>query len=155
MGRGSATIRVKIKNVRRGTTTEKTFVNGAKVNDVQIFKKDLRYLYKDSDFAYLMNLETFEQVSLALDKFPEHVFLKDGMNFNISFLREEPLALNIPPKMEFKVTDTGPSLRGNSATNIYKDAVLDNGLKTKVPLFINIGDSVRIDTRTGVYSEKA
>ena len=86
---------------------------------------------------------------------PEHQFLKEGETFSVSFLDSEPLSLNLPPKMEFAVTDTGPSIRGNSATNIYKDAVLENGLKTKVPLFITIGDVIRIDTRTGQYSEKA
>ncbi|MBU2632124.1 elongation factor P, partial [Patescibacteria group bacterium] len=85
----------------------------------------------------------------------EQSFLKEGQNFSISFLNNEPLCINLPPKIVFAVEDTGPSLRGNSATNIYKDATLENGLKTKVPLFIKIGDKVRIDTKSGEYTEKA
>ncbi|RJQ36586.1 elongation factor P [Candidatus Microgenomates bacterium] len=155
MGRGSATIKVKVKNVRSGSTTERSFVNGAKVNNIQLTKREYQFLYKDNDFTYFMEPSTFEQLNLPIEKFSDHIFLKEGQNFFISFLREEALSLEIPPKMDLKVTDTGPSLRGNSATNIYKDAILENGLKTKVPLFIEIGDKVRIDTRTGAYSEKA
>lgn len=154
MGRGSASIKVKVKNVKTGATTDKSFINGARVNDMQILKRDLQFLYKDSDFTYFMNPITFEQIPVPLKTIPEHAFLKEGESFSISFLEEEPLALNLSPKMEFTVAETGPSLRGNSATNIYKDAMLENGLKTKVPLFINVGDKIRIDTRTGSYSEK-
>lgn len=155
MGRGSANIKVKVKNVRTGSTVEKSFINGARVNAVQVFKKELQYLYKDEDFAYFMNPQTYDQVQISLKVIPEHIYLKEGMSFPISFLGEEALSLMLPPKMEFKVSETGPSIRGNSATNIYKDAVLENGLKTKVPLFIDVDDIIRIDTRTGSYSEKA
>ena len=155
MGRGSANIKVKVKNIRTGATTEKSFINGAKVIPVQVQKKDLQFLYKDSDSAYFMDLQTFEQITLPFQKFQEEFqYLKEGQNFSISFLDHEALSINLPPKMEFKVADTSPSLRGNSSTNIYKDAILENGLKTKVPLFIDTNDMVRIDTRTGDYTEK-
>lgn len=154
MGRGSANIKVKVKNVRSGAITEKGFINGAKVQDIQIAKKDLQYLYKDSNSAYFMDPATFEQIAIALVKIPEHIYLKEAEKFSVSFLGDEPLSLTLPPKMEFKIAETGPSLKGNSATNIYKDAILENGLKTKVPLFVNINDFVRIDTRTGSYTEK-
>lgn len=155
MGRGSANIKVKIRNVRSGSTTDKSFINGAKVNDVMVLKKNLQYLYKDSDNAYFMDSVTFEQIPINLRVIPEHQFLKEGETFAVSFYEDEPLSLNLPPKMEFEVVETGPGVKGNSATNIYKDAILENGLKTKVPLFIKIGDRVRIDTRTGSYTEKA
>lgn len=155
MGRGSANIKVKVKNLKTGSTIDKGFINGAKVNNIQVSKKELQYLYKDSEFAYFMNPLSFEQISIPLKKIPEHQFLKEGENFSVSFLEDEALALALPPKMEFRIAETGPSLRGNSATNIYKDAILENGFKTKVPLFINTGDLIRIDTRTGEYSEKA
>lgn len=154
LGRGSATIKVKVKNVRSGATTERGFINGAKVNPVSVARRELQYLYKDSDFAYFMDPKSFEQILAPLTQV-EHGYLKDGMNFFVNFLDNQPLSVELPPKMEFKVEETGPSIRGNSATNIYKDAILENGIKTKVPLFINIGDTVRIDTRTGDYSEKA
>lgn len=154
-GRGSANIRVKVKNVRTGAVIEKSFINGARVNDLFITKLDLQYLYKDQDNAYFMNPTTYEQISIPLQAMEDHVYLKEGQNFSVSFLENEPLSLNLPPKMELTVTETGPNLKGNSATNIYKDAILENGLKTRVPLFIKTGDKIRVDTRTGEYTEKA
>lgn len=155
MGRGSANIKVKVKNLRSGATVDKSFINGAKVKPVSVFKRDLQYLYKDSDFAYFMNPKTFEQVNMPLDVADGHSFLKEGDNFSISFLDDEPLSLNLPPKMELTVSETGPSFKGNSATTVFKDAILENGIKTKVPPFIKIGDRIRVDTRTGEYTEKA
>ena len=154
MGRGSANIKVKVKNIKNGATLVKSFINGARVNELQITRKDLQYLYKDDDAAYFMNPETFEQVTMPLDSIEDSQYLKEGESFNISFLDDEPLSLQFPSKMEFTIADTGPALRGNSATNIYKDAVLDNGMKTRVPLFAKVGDKIKIDTRTGEYSEK-
>jgi elongation factor P len=154
MGRGSANIKVKVKNVRNGATLIKSFINGARVNGLQIAKKDVQFLYKDDTDAYFMNPATFDQINIPLDVVGEHEYLKEGMDFNVSFLGDEALSVNFPPKMEFVIADTGPSLRGNSATNIYKDAVLDNGMKTRVPLFAKVGDKIRVDTRTGEYSEK-
>lgn len=154
MGRGSANIKVKVRNVKTGSTTDKSFINGAKVNELYIRKRDLQYLYKDEDKAFFMDPVNFEQVEVPLVKIPEYRYLKEGETFSVSFLDDEALSVSFSPKMEFSIIDTGPSLRGNSATNIYKDAILENGLKTKIPLFLNIGDRVRIDTRTGDYSEK-
>lgn len=155
MGRGSANIKVKVKNIRNGATTEKSFINGARVHNVQVVKKDLQYLYKDEDAAIFMNPTTFEQILVSLKTLGDDVsYLKEGETYSLSFLEDEVLSLNLSPKMEFKVIETGPSLRGNSATNIFKDAILENNIKTKVPLFINTGDRIRIDTRTGSYSEK-
>lgn len=154
LGRGSATIKVKVKNLRSGSTTEKSFISGAKVSDITVSKKDIQFLYKDNDSLFFMDPKSFEQISIPVLKFGEQQYLKEGENFSISFFNDEPLSLNLPPKMEFKVTETGPSIRGNSATNIYKDAILENNIKVKVPLFIKVGDSIRIDTRTAEYSEK-
>lgn len=154
MGRGSANIKVKVKNVRNGSIVEKSFINGARVNNVSVTKKDMQYLYKDESSAYFMDPTSFEQVQVSLKVLDGHEFLKEGMNFSITFYADEALSLALPPKMEFKIEDTGPSIRGNSASNIYKDATLENGVTTKVPLFVNNGDTIRIDTRTGAYSEK-
>lgn len=156
MGRGSANIKVKVKNLRTGATTEKSFINGAKVNDVIVFKRDLQYLYKDINNAYFMNPQTFEQVEIPLKLIENDIYyLKDGENVNISFLGNEPLSVNLPPKMVFVVNETASGVKGNSATNVFKEALLENGLKVKVPLFVKDGDKVRIDTRTGAYTEKA
>jgi elongation factor P len=156
MGRGSANIKVRVKNLKNGSTTEKSFINGAKVNQIQIQKKDLQFLYKDTDSAHFMDPSSFEQVTIPISILGQDaVFLKDGADFSVSFVGKEPLSLMLPPKMVFKVVDTGGGARGNSATNIFKDATLENGIKTKIPLFIKEGDSVKIDTRSGEYSEKA
>lgn len=156
MGRGSANIKVKVKNLRTGSTVEKSFTNGGKVNDVSVYKRDIQYLYKDEKNAYFMNPTTFEQISISLTIIgSDSYYLKEGNNFNISFLGEVALSLNLPPKMVFEVSETPPGVKGNSATNVFKDAILENGLIAKVPLFIKIGDKIRIDTRTGIYTEKA
>lgn len=156
MGRGSANIKVKVKNLRTGATTEKSFINGAKVNDVSVFKRDLQYLYKDLDNAYFMNPQTFEQVEIPLKLIGSDInYLKEGESSNISFLGNEALSINLPPKMVFEVSETAPGVKGNSATTVFKDAVLTNGITIKVPPFIKIGDKVRVDTRTGAYTEKA
>ena len=155
MGRGSANIKVRVKNLRSGATIEKSFINGAKVNDVAVLKKDLQYLYKDKENVYFMNPKTFEQVSIPLRVIDGYEYLKEGEIYSVSFLRDEPLSLNLPPKVVLEVYETAPGVKGNSATTVFKDAILENGLKTKVPPFIKIGDKVRIDTRTGAYTEKA
>jgi elongation factor P len=155
MGRGSANIKIKVKNLKSGATVEKSYINGAKVKDVQVLKRDLQFLYKDDDLAYFMNPETYEQITIALNKIEDYDYLKDGENFSVSFLGDEALTVTLPPKMTFTVTETAPGVKGNSATNVFKDAILENGIKTKVPLFINTGDKIRIDTRTGAYTEKA
>lgn len=155
MGRGSANIRVKVRNLRSGSVTEKSFINSAKVQDVQVLKKELQYLYKDEDAVYFMHPETFEQIAVPLNIIPENAFLKEGEMYPVSFKDNEPLSIVMPPKVELKITDTAPGVKGNSASNVFKDAILENGLTVKVPLFIDIGDSVRVDTRTGSYTERA
>lgn len=155
LGRGSATIKVKVKNVRSGSTMEKSFINGAKVNDVSVLKKDLQYLYKDDDSAYFMHPETFEQIVIPLKVLDGAQFLIEGLSYPISFYGEEALSVMMPPKVELTVTDTSPGVKGNSASNVFKDAILENGITIKVPLFINVGDRVRVDTRSSAYTERA
>ncbi|HXS15448.1 MAG TPA: elongation factor P [Candidatus Saccharimonadales bacterium] len=155
MGRGSATIKIKVKNLRTGSVTEKSFINGQKVQDVQVLKKEMQYLYQDDESVYFMNPETFEQVAIPLKIIPEAAFLKEGESYPISFTGDEPLSVILPPKVELKVTETAPGVRGNSTSNVFKDAIMENGLTTKVPLFINVGDTIRVDTRTGQYTERA
>lgn len=155
LGRGSATIKVKVKNLRSGATSEKSFINGAKVNDVQVLKKELQFLYKDGEAAYFMYPDTFEQIAIPLKIIEGEAFLQEGGTYMISFLDEEPLSVVLPPKVDLKVTETAPGVKGNSASNVFKDALLENGIKVKVPLFINEGDKIRVDTRTGAYTERA
>lgn len=155
MGRGSANIKVKVRNVRSGATMERSYINTAKVQDAPVYKKEMQFLYKDDDNCYFMNPQTYEQIAIPLHLIPDHQFLKEGESFPVSFLDQEALSVLLPSKMVFKVVETGPSIKGNSATNVFKDAILENKIKTKVPLFINTGDTIRVDTRTGSYTEKA
>lgn len=155
MGRGSANIKLKVRNIKSGTITDKSFINGAKVQDVQVLKKEMQYLYKDDENVYFMDPQSYDQISIQIKLVPDHIYLKEGESFSVSLLEGEPLSVAFPPKMAFRVTETAPGAKGNSATNVFKDATLENGLQTKVPLFISIGDLIRVDTRTGSYAEKA
>lgn len=156
LGRGSASIKVRVKNMRTGSVVDKSFINGAKVKEANLVKKKFQYLYKDAAGACFMDEQSYEQISIPLTVLGQDAsYLKEGMSVQLLFLENEPLSLELPPKMEFAVLETGPNEKGNSATNIYKEAILENGLKVKVPLFLEEGDRVLIDTRTGEYSERA
>lgn len=155
MGRGSATIKVKARNVRTGAVIEKGFTNGAQVNAVSVDKKEYQYLYKDAENAYFMNPISFEQVTAPLKVLDGDEYLQEGQNVTLEFYGDEVLGVVLPPKITLKVTETDPGIRGNSASNMYKDAALENGIKTRVPLFINVGDSIIVDTRDGSYTKRA
>ncbi len=155
LGRGTATIKTKVKNVRTGSIVEKVFISGAKVQEANLDKKEVQYLYRSGDNFVFMDPTTFEQFELSKDKVSDQIpYLKDGMNVKVAFYQDEPLAIELPIKMEFTVADTEPGYRGNSATNIFKDAVLENGVKIKVPLFVNLGEKIIVDTRTGEYVQR-
>ena len=155
MGRGTATIKVKVRNLKSGSTIDKSYINGAKVQDVAVVKKDMQYLYRDDEFVYFMDPQSYEQVNISLKLVPDYMYLKEGDTFTVSILDGEPLSVMFPPKMTFKVIETAPGTKGNSATNVFKEAILENGIKTKVPLFIDTDELIRVDTRTGAYCEKA
>ncbi len=155
MGRGSANIKVKVQNLRSGSTTEKGYTNGAMVRDIELDKRDYQFLYKDADSVYFMDPRTYDQKEIPLGSLAGVRFLKEGEIVTLQFYGDEALDLILPPKIALKVMDTTPAVRGNSASNVYKDAELENGVKTRVPLFINIGDSVVVDTRDGSYTKRA
>ncbi|MDE2025449.1 MAG: elongation factor P [Patescibacteria group bacterium] len=155
LGRGSATIKVKVKNLRTGTTTEKGFINGAKVNDVSVVKKEMQFLYQDGDGSYFMYPDTYEQITIPTKIIEGAAFLREGDSYTIAFMGDEALSVQLPPKVELIVTETAPGVKGNSASNVFKDAKLENGIMVKVPLFIGEGEKIRVDTRTGAYTERA
>lgn len=156
MGRGSANVKLKIKNLKTGSIIQKSFISSAKVNEANLTKKPCQYLYQDAKEAYFMDCQTFEQFAVPMPVIKDQIqYLREGMELPISFYDDEPLSVDLPIKVEFTVLEAGASIRGDSATNIFKDAILDNGMKAKVPLFIKVGDKVRIDTRTGTYVERA
>ncbi len=155
MGRGSANIKVKVRNLRTGAITEKGYISGAQVHPARTQNKEYQFLYKDEENAFFMDPQTYEQHEIPLQKLVGHEFLQEGENATLQFYDEEPLALQLPPKVTLKVEDTPPGVKGNSASNVYKDAVLVNGMKIRVPLFINNGDEVVVDTRDGSYTKRA
>jgi len=156
MGRGGATVRVSARNLLTGAVVDKTFSSNAKVEEVTTTKKKLDFLYSDGKMAFFMNPVTFEQVELTVELIKEQLtFIKEGSEVDILFWGDKPLLIDIPPKVILKVVKTAPGVKGNSAANVFKAAELENGLEVKVPLFINEGDSVRVDTRTGEYIERA
>lgn len=155
LGRGGATIRVEMRNLKTGAIEIKTFGSSDKVEDRPTTRQRMQYLYSDDSNSFFMDPGNFEQIEIPISVVKNEIkFLKDGEIVNVLFARDEPLLVELPLKMTLTVGDTGPGVRGNSATNIWKSATLENGLQTKVPLFINIGDKIRVDTRTGEYVER-
>lgn len=156
MGRGSATIRVKIRNLLTGSTVEKSFVNSAKVEEINTARRAMQYLYRGTGTFVFMDPKSYEQVEIADSVIGENgAYLKEGIEVNVLFWDERPLWIELPPKMEFKIVETDPGIKGNSAANMYKSAKLDNGLTIRVPLFIAEGEKVMVDTRDGSYVERA
>lgn len=155
MGRGSANIKVKVRNLQTGSTVEKSYISGANVKDIFLESRQLQFLYKDSDRAYFMDPRTYEQVEVPLKSLSGHEFLIEGDNAIVQMYGGEALALQLPPKVTLKVADTAPGVKGNSASNVYKDATLENGMHARVPLFIESGDSIVVDTRDGSYTKRA
>lgn len=151
----SSVVQVKVRSLRKGMTIEKSFSSNGQVVPAKIDRQELQFLYKHNESGYFMDPQTFEQISIPLKNLDGHMFLKTGAILIVRFYGTEPLNISLPPKVKLKVTDTNPGVKGNSATNVYKDATLETGLKTKVPLFINIGDEIIVDTRDGSYTNRA
>jgi elongation factor P len=151
----SSVVQVKVRNLSKGSTLEKTYSSNGQVNAATIEKRTLQYLYQDPESCYFMDPQTYEQISVSAKSLSGINFLKEGENVAISFHDNKALSMVLPPKVKLRVTDTNPGVKGNSATNVYKDATLENGLTTKVPLFINIGDEIIVDTRDSSYTNRA
>lgn len=155
MGRGSANIKVKVRNLTNGSVLEKSYINGANVKDIFLESKTLQFLYKDGEQAFFMDPISYEQIEVPLKSLAGHEFLIEGNNAIVQMHDGKALALQLPPKVTLKVKDTAPGVKGNSASNVYKDATLENDMNIRVPLFINTGDSVVVDTRDASYTKRA
>ena len=155
IARGSGNVRVKVKNLSTGGTIEKSFNTGARVTEASLDRKKVQYLYSDSK-VYVMDMETYEQTVLDKRLVSEVAkFLKEGLEIELFSVEDKPLYIQIPKIVDYKVSQTGGSSRGNTVGASQKDALLENGLTVKVPLFIKSGEVVRVDTRTGEYVERA
>lgn len=155
LSRGSGTIRLKARDLSTGRLKTLTFKSGDQVQDIDVERRNLQYLYEDGSSLYFMDPRSFEQVEMSKDVAGESAkFLKEGSNVFILFWEESALEIDLPPKIEVGIVECAPGEKGNSASNVYKDAIAEGGIKLRVPLFVNVGDRVRIDTRTGEYAER-
>jgi elongation factor P len=155
MGRGSANIRVKVKNLKTGATLEKAFTSGQKVGEISISKRKSQFLYSDSDNIVFMDPATFEQFSLSRSLLGgKEKYLQEGETYELAVTEDSVLGVELPKLVTLSVVETGPGVKGDSVSSTTKDAVLENKLTVKVPLFIKIGDKIKIDTRSGEYVER-
>ena len=151
-GRGNAVIRTKVRNLRTGAQFEKTFQSGDRVQDVRIESREMQYLYHDGDLYTFMDGRTYEQVMLDAKLLEENVnYLKDGMGVVVQMNDDEPLGIEMPTAVELKVVQSEVAVRGDTATGASKYITVETGYRVQVPLFVNEGDTIRVDTRTGEY----
>lgn len=156
IGRGSAHVRLKLRDIRAKHTIERTFQAGDKFKRVRLDQRAAQYLYQDGDLYYFMDNETFEQAPLTSEQLGDALnYLKEGMTLTISRYGEEAMGIELPITVELMVTETGPSYRGDTSQAGTKPAVLETGVTIQVPYFISTGDIVRVDTRNGSYQERA
>ncbi len=155
-GKGSAFVRTTYKNLRTGSVVQKSFNPSEKFEQAQLSRRDMSYLYSDGDLYYFMDTESYEQMPLSKEMLGEKLhFLKEGMVCRVVFWGSEILDIEPPTFVELEVTDCEPAVRGDTATTATKNATVETGATLKVPLFINKGDIIRIDTRSGEYMERA
>ena len=155
-GKGAAFVRTKLRNVITGAVVEKTFNPTDKFENAYVERKDMQYLYSDGDLYYFMDMETYEQLPIGADKLSDNFkFVKENMMCKIISYKGNVFGVEPPMFVELEVTDTEPGFKGDTATGASKPATLETGAQIKVPLFINIGDMLWIDTRTGEYLERA
>ena len=155
-GKGAAFVRTKIRNVISGAVTEKTFNPNDKYPTAFIERKTMQYLYEDSSLYYFMDMETFEQIPISEPILGDNFkFVKENMECTVLSYKGNVFGVEPPNFVELQVTKTDPGFKGNTATNATKPATLETGAEIKVPLFIDEGEMIRIDTRTGEYMERA
>ena len=155
-GKGAAFVRTKLKNVISGAVVEKTFSPTDKYENAYIERKDMQYSYNDGDLYYFMDMETFDMLPLNADKLGDAFkFVKEEMMCKIISYKGNVFGVEPPIFVELEVTETDPGFAGNTATNTLKPATLETGAVIKVPLFINVGEVLKIDTRTGEYLSRA
>jgi len=155
-GKGAAFVRTKYKNIITGSVVEQSFNPTAKFPTAYVERKDMQYSYNDGDLYYFMDLETYEQVPISTDKLGDDFkFVKEEMVCKVLSYKGDVFGVEPPNFVELQVTQTDPGFKGDTATNATKPAILETGAEIRVPLFIDEGEMIRIDTRTGEYMERA
>lgn len=151
-GRGNAFVRTTLRNLRTGATVERTFLSGDRFQDVRLDHRTVQYLYNDGDYYYFMDTETFEQVPLSAAVLGEAVnYLKEGMELELSSYEGEPIDIELPTTVDLEVVEAEPGFTGDTATGATKQVTVETGLKVQTPLFVEVGDVIRVDTRDGSY----
>ena len=154
-GKGSAFVRTKMKNMHNGAVLDRTFRSGDKVEEVRLEKREMQFLYSEGDLFHFMDLDTYEQMGISTDLVGEAAkLLKDGENAFVLIAREKAIGVDLPNFVCLEVTHTEPGLKGDTATGATKAATLETGFDVQVPLFVNQGDKLKIDTRTVEYVER-
>ena len=154
-GKGAAFVRTRLKNVMTGAVLERTFSPTDKYPKAHIETKEMQYLYSDGELYYFMDVESYEQIPLNHDQVEDAInFIVENENVKVRFFKGSPLSVEAPNFVELTVTHTEPGVRGDTATGTTKPAELETGYKINVPLFVNEGDRIRVDTRTGEYMER-
>jgi elongation factor P len=154
-GKGGAFVRTKVKNMRTGQVLDNTFRAGEKVDVVRVERKKYQYLYPDGEFLMCMDTETYDQIPVSAEVFgDQRQFLKESDEVELLMSGSEIVNAEIAPHVNLEVTETEPGLRGDTATNVTKPATLETGAVVSVPLFVDKGDVIRVDTRTGDYIER-
>ena len=155
-GKGSAFMKTKIKNLRTGTTIERTFNTNVKFEEARIDKKTVQYLYNDGATYYFMDMNTFEQFELTAEQVGDNkMFLLENMNVDITQYNNELLGITLPEKMEFTIVRTEPAVKGGTQTNATKEAYTETGLMVRVPLFIEQDEKIIVSTADGKYVSRA
>ena len=155
-GKGAAFVRSKLKNLRTGSIVDKTFRAGEKMGRAHLERKEMEYLYRDGDSFHLMDVETYEQIALSADQVGEGIkYLKENDHLQILMHGEEIIGVDVPLTVVLEIAETEPGIKGDTASGASKQAVTETGLTVQVPLFINSGDKIKIDTRSGAYIERA
>jgi len=151
-GRGKATIRTTLRNIRTGSNIQKNFISGDRVDDIRVERSTVQFLYADGALYHFMDTQTYDQTALSGATLGDHVgFLKEGLQATLSTYQGEALDLELPTTVEMRVVDVEMAVAGNTATGAMKRVTLQSGLIVQAPLFINIGDTIRVDTRDSTY----
>ena len=151
-GRGKAVIRTTLRNLRSGATIQHNFISGDRVEDIRVDRRGVQYLYSDGDLYHFMDTETYEQTALSTAVLGDQVrYLKEGMELVLSTYEDEPLDVELPTTVDMEVVDAEMAIAGDTATGTLKKVTLETGMEVQVPLFVEQGDVIRVDTRTGEY----
>ena len=151
----TALARLKLRDIRDGHTIEQTFQSSEKFTRARLDHRSMQYLYNDGNLHYFMDEESFEQLPISTSQLGNVLdYLKEGMSVEVSSYKDEPIGVELPAAVELQVTETGPGFKGNTATAGNKPAKLETSITIQVPLFINTGDIIKVDTRSGSYLER-